>query len=250
MVSAVSFFEPAAPAGGVHVGLSFSAAHWLRDQPTVEVPDGFYFCEATGAARIALVAQADADWTAFLEARASDLANGGRLLVQMVGSEPAAEAAANPGSPRGCCCGRWPRSRREWRRTATSIPARSIATSSPSTRAPPTRRAPARAQRVGPGRLVHGRRVPHGPGGQPVPRPVARRRRRGRPTGSRTRRSCAASPSRACGRTCSDPGSRGKSVDELTDEFFTRLTARFAADPERDRFEDWTLTVVLERRPR
>ena len=46
------------------------------------------------------------------------------------------------------------------------------------------------------------------------------------------------------------PGSRGKSVDELTDEFFARLTTRFAADPERDRFEDWTLTVVLEHRTR
>jgi hypothetical protein len=28
---------------------------------------------------------------------------------------------------------------------------------------------------------------------------------------------------------------------------FRRLTARFAADPERDPFEDWTLTVVLIR---
>ena len=46
------------------------------------------------------------------------------------------------------------------------------------------------------------------------------------------------------------PGSRGKNVDDLTDEFFARLTARFATDPERDRFEDWTLTVVLERRAR
>ena len=51
LVSAVSFFEPAAPAGSVHVGVSFSAAHWLRTQPTVAVPDGFYFCEATGTRR-------------------------------------------------------------------------------------------------------------------------------------------------------------------------------------------------------
>jgi hypothetical protein len=44
------------------------------------------------------------------------------------------------------------------------------------------------------------------------------------------------------------PGSHGKKVDDLVDEFFARLTTRFAADPERDRFEDWTLTVVLARR--
>jgi hypothetical protein len=36
-------------------------------------------------------------------------------------------------------------------------------------------------------------------------------------------------------------------VDGASDDYFARLTARFAADPERDRFEDWTLTVVLSR---
>jgi hypothetical protein len=36
-------------------------------------------------------------------------------------------------------------------------------------------------------------------------------------------------------------------VDATVDEFFRRLAARFRADPERDRFEDWTLTVVLAR---
>ena len=33
----------------------------------------------------------------------------------------------------------------------------------------------------------------------------------------------------------------------VLDEFFTRLTTRFAVDPTRDRFDDWTLTVVLAR---
>jgi hypothetical protein len=37
-------------------------------------------------------------------------------------------------------------------------------------------------------------------------------------------------------------------ADAALDEYFARLTDRFAADPERDRFEDWTLTVVLARR--
>ena len=43
-------------------------------------------------------------------------------------------------------------------------------------------------------------------------------------------------------------GAIGASPDERLDEFFARLRARFASDPERDRFEDWTLTVVLARR--
>lgn len=53
------------------------------------MPGGFYFSEATGEARAALAAQAANDWTTFLSARAADLAPGGRLLVQMVGTDPA-----------------------------------------------------------------------------------------------------------------------------------------------------------------
>jgi hypothetical protein len=44
------------------------------------------------------------------------------------------------------------------------------------------------------------------------------------------------------------PGARREAPEALLDEYFARLTERFAADPLRDRFEDWTLTVVLERR--
>ena len=96
MASARSFFEPAAPIASVNLGVSFSAAHWLRTQPDVTVPEGFYFCEATGAAHDALRDQAAADWTTFLEARAADLAPGARLIVQMVGTE----VPAPPAEPR------------------------------------------------------------------------------------------------------------------------------------------------------
>jgi hypothetical protein len=44
------------------------------------------------------------------------------------------------------------------------------------------------------------------------------------------------------------PGAAATDVDRLADDFYARLTDRFAADPDRDRFEDWTLTVVLARR--
>jgi hypothetical protein len=33
----------------------------------------------------------------------------------------------------------------------------------------------------------------------------------------------------------------------VADDYYSRLTERFAADPQRSRFEDWTLTVVLTR---
>ena len=153
------------PPARVHVGVSFSAAHWLRTQPTVAVPDGFYFCEATGAARTALAAQADADWTAFLEARASDLAQrrpvprpdgreraGGRRRRRAAGHR--APAPAGDGRGRGRDGGRRrPRSRRgrslhprrvransrRGARAARAHRARRSPTRSPSSNAAPTR---------------------------------------------------------------------------------------------------------------
>jgi hypothetical protein len=43
------------------------------------------------------------------------------------------------------------------------------------------------------------------------------------------------------------PGTRTGTPEDAIDEYFRRLEARFAADPEADAFEDWTLTVVLAR---
>jgi hypothetical protein len=43
------------------------------------------------------------------------------------------------------------------------------------------------------------------------------------------------------------PGTRRGTPEDAIDEYFRRLEARFAADPEADAFEDWTLTVVLAR---
>jgi hypothetical protein len=44
-----------------------------------------------------------------------------------------------------------------------------------------------------------------------------------------------------------EPGTKKGNAEAALDEFFRRLTALFAADPERDAFEDWNLTVVLTR---
>jgi hypothetical protein len=44
-----------------------------------------------------------------------------------------------------------------------------------------------------------------------------------------------------------DPGTRKGTAEEAIDDYFMRLERRFAADPEADAFEDWTLTVALTR---
>ncbi len=88
MASATSFYEPVVPSGRAQLGVSFSAAHWLREEPTARVPGSFLISDATGQDRKALAQQADRDWSRFLAMRASDLGAGGVLFVQMIGSLP------------------------------------------------------------------------------------------------------------------------------------------------------------------
>jgi len=88
MAWATSFYEPVVVSGSAQLGVSFSAAHWLRKEPAATVPGSFLIADATGEAREVLARQADTDWTRFLAMRASDLAAGGVLFVQMIGSLP------------------------------------------------------------------------------------------------------------------------------------------------------------------
>jgi len=89
MASATSFYEPVVAPGIAQLGVSFSAAHWLREEPQATAANSFLIADATGEARDALARQADADWTRFLAMRASDLGPGGVLFLQMIGSLPA-----------------------------------------------------------------------------------------------------------------------------------------------------------------
>jgi hypothetical protein len=86
LAAAGSFFQQVLPGGGVQLGMCSNAAHWLREQPRISIPDGMYFCEATGKARVEIAEQAGGDWLAFLGARAAELAPGGRMLVQGIAS--------------------------------------------------------------------------------------------------------------------------------------------------------------------
>lgn len=244
LVSAISFFEPAAPRGSVHLGLSSSAAHWLRRQPEVDVPEGFYFCEATGETRLELARTADADWRAFLAARADDLAPGGRLVVQMVGSESASDGEHVTARKLLQAMAAVAREMVGADALDGAVADRyllAVYARTPEEARAPLDEAPLRDQFD----VIECRT-------DPVPNPYLDQWR-----GDHDAQAYATSYAAFVrGFTESSlrahlfgPGARGASADERLDEFFTRLTARFAADPERDRFEDWTLTVVVSRRP-
>ena len=243
LVSAISFFETSAPRGSVHLGLSSSAAHWLRHQPDVVVPEGFYFCEATGAARAALDRAADDDWRAFLAARAADLAAGGRLIVQMVGTQP--DPSGDLVTARGLL-----RAMAEVAHDMVEAGALdagavdryvlAVYARTPDEAGAPLTEPPLRAAFD----VIECRT-------DPVANPYF-------DTWQQDHDADAYATAYAAfvrGFTESSlhtnlftTGAIGASPDERLDEFFTRLRARFASDPERDRFEDWTLTVVLARR--
>lgn len=242
--SAISFFEAATPPAFVHLGMSFSAAHWLRAQPTVEV-DGFYFCEATGAAREALANQAEDDWTRFLEMRASDLATGARLVVQMVGT-----ARPTEGEPLVTA--------RELLRAMAAV-ARTMADDGLlDVKSVQRYLLPVYARTID-----EARRPLEKPGAvasaftietvdvAPVANPYLDQYHADGDAG-RYAHSYAAFVRGFTESSLREhlfgPGARGAEADARLDEFFDRLEQRFRADPETDAFRDWTLSVVVARR--
>jgi len=246
LASAITFFEPAAPAGSVHLGMSFSAAHWLREQPTAAV-DGFYFCDATGAARDALAAQADADWTAFLVARAHDLAPGGRLLVQDVGTEPEGDgnaphvtasrllAAMHDVAVQMADAGELDPDAVE--RYLLPVYART-----PAEAVAPIERAG--SDLAAAFTVIEART-------DPVANPYLTAWKAdgdGAAYGTAYAAFVRGFTESSLREHLFVPGAVGADPQQRIDEYFARLEARFAADPEADAFEDWTLTVVLARR--
>jgi hypothetical protein len=247
LASAGSFFEPAAPSASVHLGLSFSAAHWLRSQPQLDLPAGFYFSEADGDVRAALAAQAAADWVAFLSARGADLTPGGRLLVQMVGTDE-----TEPARPQGVTA-------RRLMAAMDAVAGELVAAGKLEgavrdryilpvyARTPAEARAPLEGSSAPLRDTFEVLRCQT----DPVANPYLEQWR-------------ADGDSAAYGRAYSafvraftesslrehlfGPGARGGDPEALLDEYFERLTNRFTADPERDSFQDWTLTVALARR--
>lgn len=244
LASAVSFFDAATPAGLVNLGVSYSAAHWLQTQPDVTV-DGFYFCEASGAAREQLAQQADADWTQFLEMRAEDLAKGAHLIVQMVGTD-----TSEPGTPKVTA--------RALLQAMAEV-ASQMADDGLLERAAVDRYVlPVVARTVDEARHpfeVEGSVVASSFTADvvrtdPVANPYLDQWRRDHDDDAYGR-SYAAFVRGFTESSIRDnlvtPGAKGASVDVVLDGYYDRLRRRFTADPEADAFEDWTLTVVATR---
>ena len=88
LFAAHGFFERVTLPASITLGTSGSAAHWLsRQPPGLDMPRTLYRCDAPPDQRAMILAQAASDWHAFLAARAEELAPGGVLLVQMLGSD-------------------------------------------------------------------------------------------------------------------------------------------------------------------
>lgn len=84
MAAAGSFYAPVVPKGLASLGISFSAAHWLRNQPKIDA-GSWCMADAREPAAGELASRAAADWECFLSARAHDLRPGGMLVVECMG---------------------------------------------------------------------------------------------------------------------------------------------------------------------
>ena len=91
-----------ATAGSVALGLCFVASHWLSHAVRLRAPGTIWFADLTGSARAEMAAFAQADWTRFLHCRASELRQGGFLLVATLGAvRDASEINGTAASGRG-----------------------------------------------------------------------------------------------------------------------------------------------------
>jgi hypothetical protein len=75
-----SFYENVLPPGSVGLGWCSYAAVWLSRIPT-SIPDHFISLRSPDAVRAEFARQGAQDWEAFLSLRATELSNGGRLVV-------------------------------------------------------------------------------------------------------------------------------------------------------------------------
>ena len=84
MASGTSFHHAMVPPGSLHLGFSATASHYVSTTPC-EIADHVHMVGATGDTRAAFEAQGARDWEAFLLARATELAPGGRLVLYNFG---------------------------------------------------------------------------------------------------------------------------------------------------------------------
>lgn len=96
MASATSFHHPIVPPGTLHLGFSATASHYVSETPA-EIPDHVHMVGASGSVRQAFRDQGAKDWEAFLLARATELAPGGRLVLYNFGIDEAGRYLGHTG---------------------------------------------------------------------------------------------------------------------------------------------------------
>lgn len=249
MAAAGSFFVPTVPSGFAHLQMSFSAAHWFREQPTAAIPDGMYFSEAMDQAREALAARAADDWQRFVTARAEDLREGGRLVIQCVGTDRDANGDERV-TARELLAAMW----------AVAVEMTDDGLLDPTileryvfpvyARTAEEARAP--FERADSAFELIDASV------APVPNPYLDAWHQDHDTGTYAHDYAAfvrGFAESALARDLFDASSQGEDTPQgehapgaLADDFFRRLEHRFAQRPEEDAFRDWTLTIVARRR--
>jgi SAM-dependent methyltransferase len=80
LFSATSFHRQILPSGGLDLGFSATAMHWLSAKPC-DISDHVQAVGASGAELAAFARQGNADWQAILLQRARELRPGGRLVL-------------------------------------------------------------------------------------------------------------------------------------------------------------------------
>lgn len=94
-----SFYDLVASAGSIDLGMSFMAAHWLDGAIRLSSPGTLFFADMTGAAREQIRDKADRDWVHFLRRRAREVRPGGWLVIETMAS------IKDPSDPSGLAAG-------------------------------------------------------------------------------------------------------------------------------------------------
>jgi hypothetical protein len=240
--AAGSFYTQVVPAGTVHLGTCSNASHWYREQPRLRLPDSMFFCDAPADARRELAEQAAGDWSAFLAARAAELASGGRMFVEGIGRTEAAGGGELVSAARLL--------RAMWD-VAVSLSEdgkldRDVLDGyvfPVYCRSAEEATAPARGELAGSFEVASA-------DVDEVPNPYWEQLQR---DGDRDAYAAAYTAFvRAFSESTMtahlfEPGARGLDAAKLCDEYFARFEAATAADPEAGRYEAWILRIVLVR---
>ena len=206
LAAAGSFFEQVIPDGRAELGMCSNAAHWLREQPRIAIPDGHVLLRGDrNGARRRSPSRRRATGSPSSRPGPPSCGPGGRLLVQGIASSDDGErvSASTPAALDVAGGGRS-------RRRGCARPRDPGGLRLPRLLPQPGRGHGARSTKGGPlegeprGRSPSGSTRSRTPTGRPTSATATRR-----PTRRRTSSSSAPSPSRRCSPDLFEPGARG-----------------------------------------